>query len=60
MCAEAVWWRCHRLIIADYLISDGGRVFHIMGPGKVEPASLNPANVCQHDDTLVYPGGLDG
>jgi len=55
MCAEAVWWRCHRRIIADYLISDGERVCHVMGPGKVEPATLNPAAVRQHDGTLVYP-----
>jgi uncharacterized protein (DUF488 family) len=56
MCAEAVWWRCHRRIIADYLISEGERVFHIMGPGKVEPASLNPGAVRQDDGTLTYPG----
>jgi uncharacterized protein (DUF488 family) len=56
MCAEAVWWRCHRRIIADYLIAEGQQVFHIMGPGKVEPASLNPGAVRQHDGTLVYAG----
>jgi uncharacterized protein (DUF488 family) len=60
MCAEAVWWRCHRRIIADYLISDGARVFHIMAPGKVEPASLNPAAVQQHDGTLIYPAAASG
>jgi len=54
MCAEAVWWRCHRRIIADYLLSDGEQVFHIMGAGKVEPAVLNPAAIRQHDGTLVY------
>jgi uncharacterized protein (DUF488 family) len=54
MCAESVWWRCHRRIITDYLISDGERVCHIMGAGKVEPATLNPAAVRQHDGTLVY------
>ena len=32
MCAEAVWWRCHRRIIADYLLVAGERVFHILGP----------------------------
>jgi uncharacterized protein (DUF488 family) len=57
MCAEGVWWRCHRRIIADYLISDGEQVFHIMGPGKAELASLNPAAVRQHDGTLHYSGG---
>jgi uncharacterized protein (DUF488 family) len=56
MCAEAVWWRCHRRIIADYLIAEGEQVFHIMGPGLVEPARLNPAAVRQHDGTLIYPG----
>jgi uncharacterized protein (DUF488 family) len=43
MCAEAVWWRCHRRIIADYLIVAGHPVFHILGPGKVERAKLTPA-----------------
>jgi len=56
MCAEAVWWRCHRRIIADYLLSDAEQVFHIMGAGKVEQAVLSPAAVRQQDGTLVYPG----
>jgi uncharacterized protein (DUF488 family) len=42
MCAEAVWWRCHRRIIADYLLAGGTTVEHIMGPGKVVPATLTP------------------
>ena len=57
MCAEAVWWRCHRRIIADYLIADGEKVFHIMGPGKIDRASINPAAIPELDGTLVYPGG---
>lgn len=32
MCAEAVWWRCHRRIITDYLLAAGEMVFHILGP----------------------------
>jgi uncharacterized protein (DUF488 family) len=43
MCAEAVWWRCHRRIIADYLLASGHVVFHILGPGKIGPASMTPA-----------------
>jgi uncharacterized protein (DUF488 family) len=35
MCAEAVWWRCHRRIIADYLLAAGEEVFHILGGGHV-------------------------
>ncbi|HET6609533.1 MAG TPA: DUF488 domain-containing protein [Rhodopila sp.] len=55
MCAEAVWWRCHRRIITDYLLSDGKAVCHIMGLNKLEPATLNPAAVRQRDGTLIYP-----
>jgi uncharacterized protein (DUF488 family) len=57
MCAEAVWWRCHRRIVADYLLAGGDEVFHIMGPGKIERASMNPAAIQEADGTLVYPGG---
>lgn len=43
MCAEAVWWRCHRRIIADYLIAAGENVRHILGPGHIAPAEITPA-----------------
>ena len=55
MCAEAVWWRCHRRIIADYLLAAGEDVFHIMAPGKVELARLTPAARLNSDGTLIYP-----
>ncbi|MDE2165761.1 MAG: DUF488 domain-containing protein [Alphaproteobacteria bacterium] len=42
MCAEAVWWRCHRRIISDYLVAGGETVRHILGPGKSEAAVLTP------------------
>jgi uncharacterized protein (DUF488 family) len=54
MCAEAVWWRCHRRIIADYLLASGCSVFHILGPGKIEPAVLTSgARRCGYG--IVYP-----
>lgn len=34
MCAEAVWWRCHRSLVSDYLKNEGWTVLHIMGVGK--------------------------
>ncbi len=40
MCAEAVWWRCHRRIIADYLLLNGRQVFHLMGGARAEPAKM--------------------
>jgi len=59
MCAEAVWWRCHRRIIADYLLSAGEQVLHILSATKVEPARLTPAAHIQPDGTLIYPGDSD-
>jgi uncharacterized protein (DUF488 family) len=54
MCAEAVWWRCHRRIIADYLLAAGESVMHIMGKTRFEPARLTPAAHRQSDGTLIY------
>ncbi|HEX9489594.1 MAG TPA: DUF488 domain-containing protein [Stellaceae bacterium] len=54
MCAEAVWWRCHRRIIADYLIATGIRVEHILAAGKIEPARLTPDATIRPDGTVLY------
>ena len=56
MCAEAVWWRCHRRIIADYLLVQGLAVAHIMGSGKIDAATLTPGARPLDDGTIVYPG----
>ena len=37
MCAEAVWWRCHRSLISDYLKARGIEVIHILDANKTEP-----------------------
>jgi uncharacterized protein (DUF488 family) len=55
MCAEAVWWRCHRRIIADYLLVRGIEVCHILGPEQLGPASLTPGAVPQPDGNILYP-----
>jgi uncharacterized protein (DUF488 family) len=54
MCSEAVWWRCHRRIVADHLIARGEAVIHILGPGRLEPARLTPGAVVQ-GGAVVYP-----
>ena len=59
MCAEAVWWRCHRRIIADYLLVRGIPVSHIMGPGKVDPARLTPGAQPRADGIILYPSSGD-
>lgn len=55
MCAEAVWWRCHRRIIADYLLFRGHCVRHIMGPGQRPEAKINPAARPAPHGRLIYP-----
>jgi uncharacterized protein (DUF488 family) len=59
MCSEAVWWRCHRRIVTDYLLAAGLPVFHIMGEGRLEPARLTPGAVVRPDGTLVYPADVE-
>jgi uncharacterized protein (DUF488 family) len=56
MCSEAVWWRCHRRIVADYLMLHGREVVHLMGGGRLEPAKRTPS-ARERDGRLVYPAG---
>lgn len=57
MCSEAVWWRCHRRIISDYLISRGETVRHILGRGQIAEGRLTAAAKPQPEGTIVYPAG---
>src|SRR5947208_10967753 len=59
MCAEAVWWRCHRRIISDYLLAAGEAVFHILGANHVEPAEISTAAKPGPDGSLTYPAILE-
>ena len=52
MCAEAVWWRCHRRIIADHLIARGAKVLHLVGKNATE-AQLSKGAV--PGPCLTYP-----
>ena len=54
MCSEAVWWRCHRRIVADYLLCRGRTVFHLMGRLRAEPAKLTEAAI-ESGNVIVYP-----
>jgi len=53
MCSEAVWWRCHRSMISDYLKSIGVTVIHIMAPGKTEEHPYTSAATIV-DGKLMY------
>jgi uncharacterized protein (DUF488 family) len=59
MCAEAVWWRCHRSLVSDYLKARGVRVRHIMTAEKaVEHPYTSAARIV--DGELSYRGLLEG
>jgi uncharacterized protein (DUF488 family) len=55
MCAEALWWQCHRRLIADYLLSRRWTVVHLMAPGQRQDGVLTPGSVPQPDGTIWYP-----
>jgi uncharacterized protein (DUF488 family) len=59
MCAEAVWWRCHRSLVSDYLKSRGIEVMHILDANKTEP---HPFTSAAHfvDGRLSYTSEEDG
>lgn len=59
MCAEAVWWQCHRRIITDWALARGVTVKHIMAAGRLEDAKLTPfARVA--NGRVTYPDLLSG
>lgn len=61
LCAEVLWWRCHRRLLSDQLVARGGAVYHLRGAGLAEPHALwDLARVTETG--LVYPppqGELD-
>ncbi len=58
MCAEAVWWRCHRGLLADYLKATGHTIVHIIDEKKIEDHPYTPAARIV-DNKLSYRGLLD-
>ena len=54
MCAEAVWWRCHRRIVADHLLARRVPVMHLMSETKADPATLTPFAVVARG-RVYYP-----
>jgi uncharacterized protein (DUF488 family) len=60
MCAESVWWRCHRRIVTDYLLAAGCEVFHILESDVPEPARITPEARPTPAGTLAYPAAQRG
>lgn len=58
MCSEAVWWRCHRSMVSDYLKAKGWKVMHIMGVHNAkEHPYTSPARIVG-DQVFYYDEGL--
>jgi len=58
MCAESLWWRCHRRMLADFVTAARGMpVCHLMHDGRLEEHRLSPGLRLRDDGLLVYDGG---
>lgn len=55
LCAETLWWRCHRRILSDRLVADGWEVIHILRPGEAKAHRLTAAARVA-GGTLLYDG----
>jgi len=55
MCAERVYFRCHRMLVSDWLVAHGHQVLHIEGTGPAKPHKLT-AEARLSDDQLIYRG----
>jgi hypothetical protein len=55
MCAEVVWWRCHRRIVTDHVLSRGVPVVHLFTRTKGEPASVTSFAVIGSRGRVCYP-----
>jgi uncharacterized protein (DUF488 family) len=55
MCAEGLFWRCHRRLVSDFLVANGVAVQHIMPGGELRPHTLTPGAVVENGQ-VTYPG----
>jgi uncharacterized protein (DUF488 family) len=60
MCAEAVWWRCHRMLLSDALVARGVDVQHILSEAKTQPHRLTPFAKIRDGAGLWYPRNQTG
>jgi len=58
MCSESVWWKCHRRLVADYLVVVRGvQVTHVMPDGRGAPHRPTEGLRVTDDNLLVYDEG---
>ena len=56
VCSEALWWRCHRRLVADRLVATGAEVVHIGADGRTSAHALPAFASVRDDGRVVYPG----
>jgi uncharacterized protein (DUF488 family) len=56
MCAEALYWRCHRRLLSDYLFAHRVEVLHILGLNNLIPHKLTQEAVITPEGEVIYPG----
>src|SRR5262245_61343146 len=60
MCAESLWWRCHRRLLADFAVAARGvPVRHLLHDGRIEEHRLSPGLRRRDDGLLVYDAGQE-
>jgi uncharacterized protein (DUF488 family) len=59
MCSEALWWRCHRRLVADRLVVGGDTVCHISADGRTATHELTPFAIVGSDGRITYPARSD-
>jgi uncharacterized protein (DUF488 family) len=55
MCSEALWWRCHRRLVADRLVVAGDVVWHIGSDGRASAHRLSAFASVSRDGRVTYP-----
>ncbi len=60
MCAEALYWRCHRRLLSDYLVARGLQVMHVLGPKSLRPHQISERAVITERGDVIYPAMPDG
>ena len=55
MCSESVFWRCHRRLVSDFVVANGGSVQHIFPDGRGKPHSMTEG-ASVDNGVLTYPG----
>ena len=55
MCAEGLFWQCHRRLFSDFLTANGVTLQHIMPSGGLQPHKLTSGAVIE-DERVTYPG----